>query len=235
MEIAEAIQVVKDAGDDASKITPEALAAISGYKPTSSEGLITEDEANARAARGRKKAESEASKLQTQLEDMSAQLEELQGGTGKADAAKQVERLAKQLDAAKAELTDAHKAHDATRRQSALNAISGEVGWHDGVDADTRSVLLERRLADLDTDDLSVADLVTPIIREFREKNAQLIDGSTKSGSGSAVNGHAPSTGPREVSKAALTELARKDPAEHVKTMAGVWAGVADESITLIA
>jgi colicin import membrane protein len=224
MDLAEAQAEIKAANGDASKISADALAAVAEYKAP--EGLLTPDEANARVASARKKAEKLAAENAAKVAELQEQLEDAAAGkSGASDVERKLEKLEAKLKAAQAEAEQAKADAVSTKKSMAMAKINAEIGWAEGIGQEARDALVNAKFGTLDLDDLMDADAVKPLIGEFRESNPWAVNGSAAAGAGSKPGGAAASTGPKEVTQSALVELAKTDKGAYDANMKAVSAG----------
>ena len=236
MDIQTALAELKKAEGDWSKLSDEARAAVMGYEPPDTSGLLTAEEADSRAARARRKAEKERDEIKAQLEELTEQAEELRnaGSTKKSDAEKQVEKLTRQLEKATADLDTTRKAADATARQAAIESLGSRIKWMDGVAPGVRETLLKAQFAEVETDDLRDASVVDPIAKAFTDANPSLIQAGAGSGAGAMrSNGATGATGTQSINVAELMRKAKSDPDAILKSADAMFAGVESGAVTL--
>lgn len=182
-------------------ITDEERQALQGATVYTQEQL--DEEANARAAKARKQAESGKERLQSQLNDIQEERDKLneqleskrkKGGDedeiekAKAEVQKEYEKKLENLNTQLEE----QKAKDAARqRKDKLAGIRKRVGFVDKdangnpiLDEETAEAILDRKFADVDTEDLDRDAVVNPLIKEVQTKNPHLIRDNTGGGTG---------------------------------------------------
>lgn len=199
------------------------------------EPVVSQAKANAMVASARKKLESQLAKEAQARAELAEQLEELQAAKGgKPDTERQLEKLQAKLQAAVAEAEKAKADALGVKKDMAMAKINGEIGWAEGIGEEARNALVSAKFGALDLDDLTDADIVAPLVSEFRESNPWAVAGSAAAGAG-AKPGAAVVNGRRTVSRSELNTLAKSNPDEYMKQSSALWKGVSDGTITLVA
>jgi hypothetical protein len=147
---------------------------------------VSNDDANARAAAERKRAEKRTTELQGNLDSANADLESLRAAGG--NDANTAEKLLELERAKAAETTKGFEALKLelsnTQRSNLLGKITSGVNFVEGMNSDIRELAIDRHFKDLTVEDLATPALVDPILASFVESNAALIQAKTVNGGG---------------------------------------------------
>ena len=236
MELAEAQAAIQAANGDKAAISDEVNTFLAGYAPPTTDGMITQEKANAMVASARKKLEAQNASAEAKIAEMTEQFEELQNRqSGTQDTERQMEKLLAKLKAAQEQAEAAQAETLGVKKNMAMSKIHEQIGWADGIGQDARDALVLAKFGALDLGDLTDADAMKPIIAEFRDANPWAVAGSVASGTGGGPGGADTSGGVKEVSMSQMVELAKTDRAKYDQTMKAVWEGQAAGKVKLVA
>jgi len=190
-------------GDDGSASEVEALKA-----------KLAEAEGKANGILGDKK------KQQQRVEELQAQLEELQSkDLGESEKLKlEMERMKARLEKAEKEKTDLETTYKSEKRNGELGKIAQKLKFLDSVPEDTRQLIISNELKDLE--DLGNTVLVEDRLKTVSEKYAGLLAADAPNGAGSKAGQQNQASGSRPnldtVRTKSLTDIT-KDPVAYVK------------------
>lgn len=184
--------------------------------------------ANSRAATARKDAEKKTAELQTQLETMKQQMDELRNKDLTADekAKQATDKLLLELETVKAESVAAKAQNESMSRQHEIDKIYSGIKVINGVSPDLVRSALASTLTDVDLTD---KDTVKTKIDEFITGNQALIAADTGGGSGSTPPGGVNTTGKRVYTRAELGSMSTD---EFTKNEADIYAAKNEGRVT---
>lgn len=171
MEISELLsaEVIESLGDDAA---------------AKLQGAFTEMQKKIKDAEGRVGGITEQKKkAQALVDDLQSRLEELEqrSMSGDEKTQRQLEKLQQQLAQREKEFESLKTEAAAKERRSKLAQVVSKIKFLDDVAPETREVLVERHLHDIDLDD---ADVVSSMVKTFEANNKALLRGDAPSGTG---------------------------------------------------
>jgi len=152
--------------------------------------------ANARSKKERLKHEKERQDLADELEALKESLEEAKaGGSELEKLQREIEKTTAKAEQAAQLLATEQQAHAATQRANAIGRVS--VPWLEGVNDAYKQTVLNTAFEGIDTEDLSDAAVLGPIVEKIAAENAQFISSgkSGGAGTGGGEKGGAPQDG----------------------------------------